>query len=173
MPYRTSGYWSSYFAPTYFESVGAAPAVLPDDLVEAVQAHYRAVPAVPLAGGLWIDEAPPRSLFPVAVLDDLNRIRAAELIEDRPRRSVVIDGRLQLRVHAAGRNQARTLGRTLARSFELAADSGSLLFHEGRLLDLRRSGLEVTALDPEPGPDGAPVWQHLIEFVYTLIEVEA
>jgi hypothetical protein len=137
------------------------------DLLEALAAL---VATNALAGGLWLGMAPPDAVLPVGVLDDVSRVAEAELLEPRGDRTVLLDGRLQLRVHAYDRREARSAARALAAAFEADSAANLIRFTEASVSDLRRTGLELTGLDPDPGPDGRDVWTHVIEFQYGLTE---
>lgn len=167
--------------PLIFGLGRAGGASLPADLVEALHARWLAYagddpdPEVAaLAGaderGVWIGEAPADAALPVAVIDEVSRTLAAELIERRGDRTRVFDGRLQLRVHDSARPAARKAALAIAADWESAAAANRIAFAEGRLIDLARSGPLFSPVDPEPGPDGDPVWSALIEFAFTLVE---
>ncbi|MFO0887540.1 MAG: hypothetical protein U0790_00175 [Isosphaeraceae bacterium] len=156
-------------------------ATLAADLVEALHARWLAwagdspdpdVAALAASDGkgVWIAEAPPDAGLPVAVIDEVSRTLAAELIERRGDRTRVYDGRLQLRVHDATRPAARKAALAIADDWESAAANNRIAFAEGRLIDLSRSGPLFSPADPDPGPDGDPVWSALIEFQFTLVE---
>jgi hypothetical protein len=156
--------------PLVTRGLGGVAVVVPDDLIEALWLRWKlATPNSP-AGGLWIDLAPPHASFPHAVLAEVSRVRDNELLEARGRQTLVLAGRCQIQAAARSRTEARSVARAIAADWALAVRDNSLVFTEGRLIDFRKSGLELSHLDPDPGPDGRDVWTHLIEFQYSIVE---
>jgi hypothetical protein len=121
-------------------------------------------------GYFWSDLAPADDPLPRAVYTDTSRATEDELLQERGDRTVIIAGAFQVVTYSSSRTTARTLGRLVASVLEERAAWGGMPFIEGRLTDLRRSGLETTDRDPDPGPDGNPVWSHLVQFNYSLVE---
>lgn len=114
------------------------------------------------ADWFWIGEAGRGTALPRAVWTDVAGAIEGEASPDNVPTWV---GRAvkQLTVLAASRAQARALARAVARAVERADAVGSITYSEAGLIHLRRAGGGIGTLDPEKGPDGADVWQHVLQ----------
>jgi hypothetical protein len=71
----------------------------------------------------------------------------------------------QITAFASARASARALGRAVAQAIERADAAGGLVHAETTIpLSVRRTGEGIDQLDPDPAPDGGPVWAHTIQF---------
>ena len=105
-------------------------------------------------GWLWQGLGPPGTPLPYATLVAVGGgvdQESGGWFEDRE---------IQLGTFASDRKQARSLGRQAAAALEAA----TITYSESNHLYLRRDGPGIDQLDPEKGPNGEDVWQHILTF---------
>jgi hypothetical protein len=109
-------------------------------------------------GWFWHTLAPPRTPVPYVVW----RESSGSILGESGGASWLTDSTYSVSVYAATRAEARRLCRAAVDAIEAAADAGSIVFTEGALASLRREAGAFDQLDPDPGEDGADVWEHRI-----------
>ena len=147
------------------EIVAIAPTT-PQDLYEAVVAHIKADTACAalLTGGINSNLAYQGSLTagPIAVLTDqgTTAVNFTAANGGTPT-SRTDDGILQIRCTATSRRTSKQCGDAVAD----ALNDATLTFADGSLNYLRESGRRNDR-DPDPGPNGSPVWNEYRDFRY-------
>jgi hypothetical protein len=109
-------------------------------------------------GWFWHTLAPPRTPVPYVVW----RESSGSVMGESGGASWLTDNTYSVSVYAATRAEARRLCRAAVAAIEAAADAGSIVFTEGALASLHREAGAFDQLDPDPGEDGADVWEHRI-----------
>jgi hypothetical protein len=132
------------------------------DMVDSVATVLDAVADLNTAfgstGWFWHTLAPPRTPVPYVVW----RESSGSILGESGGASWLTDSTYSVSVYAATRAEARRLCRAAVDAIEAAADAGSIVFTEGALASLRREAGAFDQLDPDPGEDGADVWEHRI-----------
>jgi hypothetical protein len=131
---------------------------LTESIVVALNANSTLITAFGGANWIWHTLAPPRAPVPYAVW----REAGGSILGESGGDSWVSDNTYGVSVYAATRRQARTLCRQVVEAIETAVDAGEILLGEGAVMALHRDGGAFDQLDPDPGEDGADVWEHRI-----------
>lgn len=148
----------TYFPPTYFPVGGGVAPTTYATLLEAVVATLKASLVPGTLSGVY-DRIPPTLRPPYATCLEIGISRDWSDTAG----GYVDSGQVQVQVYAATKKSCRTLGDSVASLLNDAA----LTFDEGHLMVLRQSS-RLAEIDPDRGPDGAPLHVETRTFDYKL-----
>jgi hypothetical protein len=137
---------------------GVATVDMLDSIANVLDAIADLNTAFGSTGWFWHTLAPPRTPVPYVVW----RESSGSVMGESGGASWLTDNTYSVSVYAATRAEARRLCRAAVAAIEAAADAGSIVFTEGALASLQREAGAFDQLDPDPGEDGADVWEHRI-----------
>jgi hypothetical protein len=142
---------------------------LPADLIDAVVAHLLADPvlAAAVGGRVWQGAAGHDEELPyIQVIDPHAEISGGLTTDDDYRRDGSLDINVYIEDPGDGSFNPDDRARTIARRAAKSLRDAPLTFEAGRLAYLRPAHHPWGEEDPDPGPNGLPVWHAWVSMQY-------